>query len=689
MARVPEKTLERYELVERIAVGGMAEVFRAKAFGAHGFEKTLAIKRILPELARDPEFEQRFIGEAKLAVQLTHANVVQVFDFGRFAESLFIAMEYVDGLDLAALLKRYRDRGERVPMPAAFQIAIELARGLDFAHQHGVVHRDVSPSNILLSRAGEVKIADFGIALAAASEVRRGQSRRRRIMGKWRYMSPEQTRGETLGTRSDLFSAASVIFELFTGEKLFPGDEADQIIQNIHEMPLPQASSLRAGVPPEIDAVLGRALEREPDGRYGKAVEMVRALTEISYKSSIVATSLEVAEAVAAVLDEPAGDPGDTAARALGIDDLIRQQLGDAAPAPGTNRRTAVDTEIDGEPAATDGDAKDAKDAEGAGEARERTATVVRKGVDSDGLTVWELEQDTIAAVPSAIRLGKRTGSEQALSDGGDEARRGGGLRWALVAMALAAAGASAWVTWGRSAGPASAPGLAAAVADAATGSPRLETARLQIESTPPGASVWIDGAREDDVTPLSVEVAPGVPYRVEVELSGHHRRAIEEVMVHRPGETLVERVTLEPIVAALRVVTTPPGATVTLDGAEIGTTPLSRQDLRPGLALPLTITRAGFHPVEETVDLRAETPAVVERTLRSTVRYGHISLQIRDSWADVYLQGRRIGRAPSPSIRLPVGTHRLRLHNPASDKETTLTVEVREGETTAYTAAL
>ena len=200
----PQKSLERYDVLERIAVGGMAEVFLAKAYGAHGFEKTLAIKRILPELARDPEFEDRFITEAKVAVQLSHTNVVQVFDFGRFAGSLFIAMEFVDGLDLAALLRRLKDRGTKVPMAAAFQIAIELARGLDFAHQHGVVHRDVSPSNILLSRAGEVKIADFGIAVAAQPG-RTSTTGRRKVMGKWRYMSPEQARGEPVDSRSDMF----------------------------------------------------------------------------------------------------------------------------------------------------------------------------------------------------------------------------------------------------------------------------------------------------------------------------------------------------------------------------------------------------------------------------------------------------------------------------------------------------
>src|SRR5262245_10834157 len=132
-----ERSLHRYELVERIAVGGMAEVFRAKAFGAHGFEKNLAIKRILPELAEDPEFVERFIAEAKLAVALGHANIVQVLDFGRVGGSLFIAMEYVDGPDLAQLLRAHEERGRRVPLAAALQIAMELAEGLAYAHRRG------------------------------------------------------------------------------------------------------------------------------------------------------------------------------------------------------------------------------------------------------------------------------------------------------------------------------------------------------------------------------------------------------------------------------------------------------------------------------------------------------------------------------------------------------------------------
>ncbi|HVV85945.1 MAG TPA: serine/threonine-protein kinase, partial [Kofleriaceae bacterium] len=337
MSQVPEKNLNRYDVLDRIAVGGMAEVFLAKAYGAHGFEKTLAIKRILPELARDPEFEERFIAEAKVAVRLSHTNVVQVFDFGRFAGSLFIAMEYVDGLDLAALLRRLKLRGERVPVTAAFQIAIELARGLDFAHQHGVVHRDVSPSNILLSRAGEVKIADFGIAIAATSS-RGTVTGRRKVMGKWRYMSPEQARGEPLDTRSDLFSAASVMYELFTGEKLFPGDEAEDIIRNIHDMPLPRPSEVRPGLPPRLDGILHAALARSRDDRPARPAVMLRALTELTYESSIVSTALDVAELVSDTVDRstPTGKR---------LDAIIRAQLAGLAESTKARRTAGATSE--------------------------------------------------------------------------------------------------------------------------------------------------------------------------------------------------------------------------------------------------------------------------------------------------------------------------------------------------------
>ena len=696
---LPGKTLERYELQDRIAVGGMAEVYRAVAYGAHGFEKTLAIKRILPELARDPEFEARFIAEAKLAVQLTHANVVQVFDFGRFGGTLFIAMEFVDGLDLAALLKRGRERDEKIPIPAAFQIAIEIARGLDFAHQHEVVHRDVSPSNILLSKAGEVKIADFGIAQAATTEVRARPSGKRKIMGKWRYMSPEQTYGEDLTVRSDTFSAASVLFELFTGDKLFPGDEAEEIIRNIHEMPIPLASERRLGLPLRLDEVLARCLARDPHDRPGQPGEVVRALTEISYESSIVATPLDVAEAVrVSVL--VAGKPKEKtpSGRAAGLDELIRKQLGGgAAPAVahGGPRRTAVDEET---PIPPPGGGTEIDDAPHG--ARTHTATVVKKGVDADGLTLWEVAdgdeeaEDTIAAVPSAIRFGRSTGSQQALSAAQAEEMEQStvrpesarSMRWlALLLMLVAGGGAGIWaLTRGGGSGAASDPAAVTGESDAAVTA--AQPAVLELDSVPPGARVWVDGNPLPDPTPTGAEVAADHPHKIEIEADGYARFTLDAVQVEA-GKTFPIKPMLAAIRASLSVHSTPDGAEVELDGQPLGQTPLERADLVPGGGRELVIKKRGYTPLRLSVDLVAGETATVDRQLDKVVEYGQIRIGLH-GWADVYLGQKKIGTVPREPLKLPVGHHKLRLHNPKTNQDTTLEVDVVAGKTKLYHAS-
>ncbi len=334
----------RYDLLERVAVGGMAEIFRAKATGAHGFEKILAIKRILPDLANDPEFENRFIAEAKLAVALTHANVVQIFDFGRFSGSLYIAMEYVDGPDLGRYFKGAIEQAERVPLGAAMHVAMEMCKGLDVAHARRIVHSDISPSNILLSRMGEVKIADFGIARAAADAavtvaVAEGGNR---IMGKWPYMSPEQTRGQPLDARSDLFSAAVVMYELFTSTTLFRGRDVKEIVANVRSMPIPAPSTRRASLPPALDEVLGRALERDPARRYQQASDLLRALVELSYSHTVVATAMDVADTIARWFPPP--PPAAAPPPEIDADALIRAELGvveaPAAEKVGSSRLT-------------------------------------------------------------------------------------------------------------------------------------------------------------------------------------------------------------------------------------------------------------------------------------------------------------------------------------------------------------
>ncbi|RMH41924.1 MAG: PEGA domain-containing protein [Deltaproteobacteria bacterium] len=681
MTVAPDKSLERYEIVGRIATGGMAEVFRAKAYGAHGFEKTLAIKRILPDFARDPEFEERFIQEAKLAVQLAHANIVQVFDFGRFEGTLFIAMEYVDGLDLAALLRALNARGEQVPIGAALHICIELCKGLDYAHQRGVVHRDVSPSNVLLSRSGEVKIADFGIAQA---EIDRARARpERRIMGKWRYMSPEQAEGEPLEARSDLFSAGAVMFELFTGRKLFPGDDAQAVIDNIRSMPIPRVTDIRPQLPPRIDELLARMLDRDVARRPARAADIQRALTEVSYDSSIVASALDVADTVESVLGAARAEPVAAASGKLAIDDLIRQQLGGAVGADATEADADRQTEE---------------------ASLLHTQTFVRRGVDADGATLWEREGQTrtIAAVPSAIRgerSGRTTGRTSALPaapadrDAAPPGRGPGAgdgavatpvpsrrWRWAAGAVALAAAAAAIGaVVAARDRGdrrPAEAAAVAAAAVDAG---PLMGT--LDIQTVPEGARVRLNGELYDDVTPTQIPVRALEVYTVTLEHDDYRPKVIPNVAVE-PGVRFAIRETLEPRAARLVVDTRPRGATVRLNGARLGVTPLDRSDLPPMRGMQLVIDKPNYKTETLVVDLEDGQTTEVFRELTSAVEYGRVNIAItgRTTWANVWFRGRLLGRAPKDrNFQLPVGRQRIRLDNPAAGISKVVTIEVRK----------
>ena len=322
--------VQRYEVIERIAVGGMAEVFLARAHGQHGFHKDVAIKRILPKLAASPAFERRFIAEAKLAVSLGHANIVQVFDFGRDDSSLFIAMEFVRGANLAQLLAAAADARTQLPLPAVLHIAISIAHGLELAHSRGVIHRDLSPSNVLLSVAGEVKIADFGIAKPLDEE-----SAHKGVVGKWAYMAPEQARGERLDRRSDLFSLGVILHELVTAKRLFRRDHWEQTLAALLNDPIEAPSRHRADLPPALDAVVVKALARDPAARFASAAELSRALSEACIAAHIVHTPDDVARVLASFhFQEPANSQARTMSTASILDEpihtLVRQ---DAATA--------------------------------------------------------------------------------------------------------------------------------------------------------------------------------------------------------------------------------------------------------------------------------------------------------------------------------------------------------------------
>ncbi|MCB9652899.1 MAG: PEGA domain-containing protein [Deltaproteobacteria bacterium] len=280
----------RYLLLDRISVGGMAEVYRGLSSGAAGFERMVALKRILPEIASDPDFVEMFIQEAKLAAQFQHANIAQVYDLGEVDRQYFIAMEYVSGIDVRTIWNAARRRRRLLPIAMSCHILQKCCEGLDAAHRKtdekgeglGLVHRDVSPQNVLVSFEGEVKVIDFGIAKVAShvSKTAGGALR-----GKFGYMSPEHVRGLPVDRRADIFACGVVFYELLIGRRLFLGDSEFSTLENIRKMPIVPPSEINRRLPPALDQIALRALARDPEERFGWASEMAEALQRFLFAS--------------------------------------------------------------------------------------------------------------------------------------------------------------------------------------------------------------------------------------------------------------------------------------------------------------------------------------------------------------------------------------------------------------------
>jgi len=308
----------KYYLVDRLAVGGMAEIFRTKMFGVDGFQKDMVVKQILPQYARNREFIQMFVDEAKITVSLSHGNIVPVFELGQIEGVYFIAMEQVDGKNLGETLDACLDQQKRMSLAHALFITTELLAGLAYAHRKtdaqgtplGIVHRDISPQNILLSFEGEVKIVDFGIARAATKmhETQAGV-----IKGKFGYMSPEQASGHDVDPRSDIFAAGILLYEMLTLERLFASDREAVTLDRVKRADVPTPSKVNPGLSPRLDAIVFKSMARRPEDRFQTADEMRQALLKHLFELNLVANastlSVYLKELFAAELAERRAQP--------------------------------------------------------------------------------------------------------------------------------------------------------------------------------------------------------------------------------------------------------------------------------------------------------------------------------------------------------------------------------------------
>jgi serine/threonine-protein kinase len=300
---------QRYRVVEKLESGGMAEVFRAESEGLQGFRKQVAIKRVLPHLSSKKKFISMFLDEARLSAQLSHSNCVQVFDIGVGDNAFFIVMEFVDGANLKAIIEHIKKSGRDFPVEAAVYIGLELTKGLAYAHEltdnNGtplhIVHRDMSPPNVLITKNGEIKIVDFGLA-KANSQLEKSEPGI--IKGKFSYLSPEAAMGQEVDLRTDVFAVGIILWELLAGQRLFLGDTDFQTVKKVQGAVVPPISGINKKVPLELEKIINKSLARDPQQRYMTARDLGMDLSKFMFKYGVPVSTFDIASLVNVAMKE-------------------------------------------------------------------------------------------------------------------------------------------------------------------------------------------------------------------------------------------------------------------------------------------------------------------------------------------------------------------------------------------------
>ncbi len=505
---------EKYELIERIATGGMAEIYRARYRAAAGITKQVVIKKILPHYSGNPAFVQMFRDEARIVVGLSHGNIAQVFDFGEVNGEYYLAMEHVHGQPLSKLVRRMREQGiPAVPGPFACFIALEMCKGLHYAHTRtddggrplGIVHRDVSPQNVLLGYDGQVKLVDFGIAKARTAG--RKETEVGALKGKYVYFAPEQARGKELDARTDVFAAGIVLYEMLCGRLPFEGKMMD-VLTRIVRADFPRPRSLNPDIPPALERIILTAMALEKEERYQSAQAMQEALAGYLYAHAPTFNNASLAHLACWLYGEELGADGRTVAVPRDFLEQIplwkRSPVVPSSSQPSSGSRPQ--SQRRSERSAPRAQRPEQEEPERGSDVTsvERTS---RNGARRSGQNV--LPPDAGAAERTADGFRPRGWPVPWRTKVVKAARALGGRRLALVAVPVAAAL------------------IAAAVVMLVGGQ---ETFALQLTSFPAGAQVTINGRAAEGRTPMLVSRLPADrEARVEIALPGM-RRAVQTV---------------------------------------------------------------------------------------------------------------------------------------------------------------
>ncbi len=555
----PGTTVGQYLLMTPLAQGGMAEIWLARQSGPKGFERLVVIKRMIDALESDPEHVDMFITEARLAAQLNHPHVIQVFDLGEDGTSLYLVMEYLDGENLSVV----RRLGVKHQLPMLDHHAVRLlawaADGLHYAHTRvgvdgrplGIVHRDISPQNLFATFDGGLKVLDFGVAKLASQNTTSGK-----LKGKLGYMSPEQARGEQIDARSDLFALGIVLFEQLTRTRLFPGVEDTQVLGAIAHGTLPRPTERRADLDPTLEVIIMKAMAPRREERFQSAREMQDALEAWLQKNGFSVTTSDIADYLRTLFARRIHD---------------RRQLIEAAM-----RAEMTPSSV------------------------ERVHRLARTA--------------TTSAVTSKSKAGTAPAKEK---------RSLLGLVLGFVLGMTAIAGVTVFALVSREpAAPKTVPVVVVKPPEA----PPV----LVISSVPPGASITIDG-KSSGTAPVTVQGLSAGDHLLEATLEGH-QPASRTVPLPKPGERLMIELALTPTPVA------PP--------------PVEPKD-----------------PPKQTV---VRPKAMGKLTLKTT------------PWTSVFLNGKKLGDTPLVDFPVPVGTYVLKLSNPDTGLNTSIEVEIKQGQTTA-----
>ncbi len=637
MSDFEPKQFGRYLLIDKLAVGGMAEIYKAKTYGVDGFEKLLAIKRILPHCAADKDFITMLVDEAKLTVLLSHANIVQVYDLGKVGDDYYISMEFIHGTNLRELIRRVTSDEGKMPEDLAVYAVSEMCKGLDYAHrksspdgqQLNIVHRDINPQNILISYEGEVKIVDFGIAKAAlnVSHTMAGV-----LKGKIAYMSPEQALGKPLDGRTDIYSAGLVLYEMLTGEKFYTGETQFEVLNKIRTTRV-NTMDLPDDIPGPLKAILAKALSFNAKDRYATAGDLHLELTKYLYSSYIDFSPRNLASLVRNYFDkemkatEESGPHVDDKTRSL----LIKASTGESL--------------VGDEGQGTEAGIKDAG-----------TGTDI--GIDEESSVTDESTQAGAIPVPEPTIVRKQA-----------KRRR----PWMILAvfLALGAAGYLSWSQfgigdkvsglWEELVGPTVPDKPVKPVEPPEPKPPLADYGSIIVSSEPSNSTILLNGKNIGKTTPATLSrLSLGDDYKVSIERE--HYKPYEKTVALVTEEPVKVHVSLQALAEGmLKISSDPPGAAILLNGKETGKvtpTDIGELEIKKDYAIHLkkegygdwasTVPIANFNPVNirATLTKLPELPKLEEKPEPPPPpKLGSLVVRSKPGAAKVFLNGKDTGR--------------------------------------------